>query len=159
MEDTCRGNPSYLIVPDSRPHIARPRNLEPGRVAMDEMIGRTMSCSADYWHLTPTARGRSPSARGSAPPPPFNAASLEDLSRSSPDHIRVQLLWCETTWPSEPCPRDFRCRALGRLEAVIRVYPTVRVGQTNTGLGLYPSPARIRTRKDPPKHKLSKVSA
>ena len=42
-------------------------------------------------------------------------------------------------------PRDFRRRALGHLEAVVRVYPKVRVGQTDTGLRLFPSPPHVET--------------
>ncbi|MGB5296631.1 MAG: replication protein RepA [Thermoanaerobaculia bacterium] len=56
-------------------------------------------------------------------------------------------------------PRDFRRKVLAHLTNVFRVYPAVRVGHTDAGLRLYPSPPHIRTRKDPPRHKLSKVSA
>ena len=56
-------------------------------------------------------------------------------------------------------PRDFRRKALTHLKDVLRVYPSARVGHRNTGLRLYPSPPHIRTRRDPPRHKLSKVSA
>ena len=56
-------------------------------------------------------------------------------------------------------PRDFRRKTLVHLTDVLRAYPTVRVGRTDAGLRLYPSPPHIRTRKDPPRHKLSKVSA
>ena len=43
-------------------------------------------------------------------------------------------------------PRDFRRRALGHLEAVIRVYPAVRIGQTDSGLRLHPSPPHVQFR-------------
>jgi hypothetical protein len=56
-------------------------------------------------------------------------------------------------------PRDFRRKVLTQLQEVLRAYPAVRVGRTDAGLRLYPSPPHIRTRKDSPRHKLSKVSA
>jgi len=40
-------------------------------------------------------------------------------------------------------PRDFGRRAMGHLKAVVRVYPTLRVGQTDAGLRIYPSPPHI----------------
>ena len=43
-------------------------------------------------------------------------------------------------------PRDFRCRVLGHLEAVVRVYPAVRIGQTDSGLRLHPSPPHVQFR-------------
>ncbi len=43
-------------------------------------------------------------------------------------------------------PRDFRRRALGHLEAVVRVYRAVRIGQTDSGLRLYPSPPHVQAR-------------
>ena len=43
-------------------------------------------------------------------------------------------------------PRDFRRRALGLIEAVVRVYPTVRIGQTDSGLRLHPSPPHVQLR-------------
>jgi len=39
--------------------------------------------------------------------------------------------------------RDFRSRTVTQLEKVIRVYPTVRVSQTDTGLRLCPSPPHV----------------
>jgi len=39
--------------------------------------------------------------------------------------------------------RDFEIHAVTQLEKVIRVYPTVRVSQTDTGLRLYPSPPHV----------------
>ncbi len=39
--------------------------------------------------------------------------------------------------------RDFQSHAVSQLEKVIRVYPTVRVSQTDTGLRLYPSPPHV----------------
>ena len=45
--------------------------------------------------------------------------------------------------------RDFRSHAVTQLEKVIRVYPTVRVSHTSTGLRLYPSPPHIQRIKGP----------
>ena len=42
--------------------------------------------------------------------------------------------------------RDFRRRAQGHLEAVVRVYPAVRIGQTDSGLYLHPSPPHVQFR-------------
>jgi len=42
--------------------------------------------------------------------------------------------------------RDFRRKALERLAEVLYVYPTVRLGQNDTGLVLYPSPPHIQRR-------------
>jgi len=41
-------------------------------------------------------------------------------------------------------PRDFRRKAFTQLEEVIRVYPTLRVSQTDTGLRLHPSPPHVQ---------------
>jgi hypothetical protein len=51
--------------------------------------------------------------------------------------------------------RDFRSHAVRQLEKVIRVYPTVRVSQTDTGLRLFPSrphvgPAQVPTSRHGP---------
>ena len=43
-------------------------------------------------------------------------------------------------------PRDFRRKTLVHLNAVLRVYPTVRVGQSDFGLRLYPSPPHVQSR-------------
>jgi len=40
--------------------------------------------------------------------------------------------------------RDFRCKALAHLPDVLRVYPAVRIGQTNAGLRPYPSPPHVQ---------------
>ena len=45
--------------------------------------------------------------------------------------------------------RDFRSHAVTQLEKVIRVYPTVRVSHTSTGLRLYSSPPHIQRVKGP----------
>lgn len=45
-------------------------------------------------------------------------------------------------------PRDFRRRFLVQLRNVIRVYPTVRVSQAETGLCLSPSPPNVQTRAE-----------
>lgn len=42
--------------------------------------------------------------------------------------------------------RDFRNHAVTQLENVIRVYPTVRLSQTDPGLRLYPSPPHVARR-------------
>ena len=41
-------------------------------------------------------------------------------------------------------PRDFRRKAFTQLEKVIRVYPTLRVSQNDTGLRLHPSPPHVQ---------------
>jgi len=43
--------------------------------------------------------------------------------------------------------RDFRRKVLTHLKEVCRVYPRVRVSQTDTGLHLYPSPPHVRTQR------------
>ena len=43
-------------------------------------------------------------------------------------------------------PRDFRRKALVHLEAVLRVYPTVRIARTGSGLRLHPSPPHVARR-------------
>ena len=43
-------------------------------------------------------------------------------------------------------PRDFRRRVLSHLESVLRVYPTVRVGATQSGLRLYRSSPHVQAR-------------
>jgi len=43
-------------------------------------------------------------------------------------------------------PRDFRRRALERLEVVVQVYPAVRIDQTDSGLYLQPSPPHVQFR-------------
>jgi len=43
-------------------------------------------------------------------------------------------------------PRDFRSKVMAHLRGVLRVYPTVRVGQANTGLRLYPSAPHVQAR-------------
>ena len=43
-------------------------------------------------------------------------------------------------------PRDFRRKASTHLMKVLRVYPAVRVSQTDAGLGLYPSPPHVQAR-------------
>ena len=43
-------------------------------------------------------------------------------------------------------PRDFRRKALAHLQDVLRVYPAVRIGQTDSGLRLYPSPPHVQAR-------------
>jgi hypothetical protein len=43
-------------------------------------------------------------------------------------------------------PRDFRRRVSKHLEAVLRVYPIVRLSQTDPGLRLYPSPPHVQAR-------------
>ena len=40
-------------------------------------------------------------------------------------------------------PRDFRRKVLTQLQEVLRLYPTVRVTPTDTGLRLYPSPPHV----------------
>jgi len=45
--------------------------------------------------------------------------------------------------PDNARPWDFRRKALGPLNAVLQVYPTVRVDQDNSGLRLYPSPPHV----------------
>jgi len=44
-------------------------------------------------------------------------------------------------------PRDFRRRVLRHLEFVVRVYPTVRLGSTDPGLRLYPSPPHVASQQ------------
>ena len=43
-------------------------------------------------------------------------------------------------------PRDFRRRVSKLLEAVLRIYPSVRISLTDTGLRLYPSPPHVQAR-------------
>jgi len=43
-------------------------------------------------------------------------------------------------------PREFQREALAHLEDVLDVYPTVRIGQTDSGLRLCPSPPHIQSR-------------
>ncbi len=43
-------------------------------------------------------------------------------------------------------PTDFRRKVLTQLQEVLRLYPTVRVSQTDTGLRLYPSPPHVQGR-------------
>jgi len=43
-------------------------------------------------------------------------------------------------------PRDFRRNASTHLMKVIRVYPSVRIGQDDAGLRLYPSPPHVAQR-------------
>ena len=43
-------------------------------------------------------------------------------------------------------PREFRRKVLTQLQEVLRLYPTVRVSQTDTGLRLYPSPPHVQGR-------------
>ena len=43
-------------------------------------------------------------------------------------------------------PRDFRRKVLTQLQKVLRLYPTVRISQTDTGLRLYPSPPHVQRR-------------
>ena len=43
-------------------------------------------------------------------------------------------------------PRDFRRKALAHLAKVLRVYPKLRLGQSDTGLILYPSPPHVQRR-------------
>jgi hypothetical protein len=43
-------------------------------------------------------------------------------------------------------PRDFRRKALIHLKDVLRVYPSARVGHTNTGLRLFLSPPHVQAR-------------
>ena len=43
-------------------------------------------------------------------------------------------------------PRDFRRRVSKLLEAVLRIYPAVRLSQTDPGLRLYPSPPHVWAR-------------
>ena len=45
-------------------------------------------------------------------------------------------------------PRDFRRKVMTQLQEVLRLYPTVRVSQTGTGLRLYPSPPHVQGRPD-----------
>jgi len=55
--------------------------------------------------------------------------------------------------------RDFRANAVTRLEKVIRVYPAVRVSQTETGLRLYPSRPHVgRAEVRTPRHGRSTLS-
>ena len=42
--------------------------------------------------------------------------------------------------------RDFRRNTLAYLQAVLRVYPAVRIGQVDTGLRLYPSQPHVQAR-------------
>jgi len=49
--------------------------------------------------------------------------------------------------------RDFRCRVLRHLEFVVRVYPTVRLGSTDPGLRLYPSPPHVGRNALGPAHR------
>jgi len=44
-------------------------------------------------------------------------------------------------------PRDFRRRVLRHLEFVVRAYPTVRLGSTDPGLRLYPSPPHVASQQ------------
>ena len=41
-------------------------------------------------------------------------------------------------------PRDFRRKVLTQLQEVLRLYLTVRVSQTNTGLLISPSPPHVQ---------------
>ncbi len=43
-------------------------------------------------------------------------------------------------------PRDFRRKMLTQLQEVLRLYPTVRVSQTDTGLRLYPAAPHVQAR-------------
>jgi len=43
--------------------------------------------------------------------------------------------------------RDFRRRVLRHLEFVVRAYPTVRLGSTDPGLRLYPSPPHVASQQ------------
>ena len=45
--------------------------------------------------------------------------------------------------------RDFRRKAVAHLSNVVRIYPAVRIGQTQSGLRLYPSPPHVLPSKRP----------
>jgi len=56
-------------------------------------------------------------------------------------------------------PRDFRRKALAHLAKVLRVYPKLRLGQSDTGLILYPSPPHVARRPlRSPQHSLSQAT-